>query len=235
MTTPALDPDHHFSNDEPAEGQVFGVIGAWDGHRVGRGRVVVDSTWHHFFEINLSGDRHLEDNDLPAQHRQKQFGFYVEAEGGSRVPNAAYRSIKAYFRNLVYWLIPAGRRGLIFWRSLDKIVRRPQIREELAGLTASGRLGLEHFLHFGQLAERYFAQARGACATLEFLLKVPPDLDFPLRRVLELNLDAWDPKWKLAAAFAEAQRHAFGELRKLLAAGADVQPGLARALSDSAR
>ena len=54
VTTPALDPDHHPDDTDPAEGKVFGVIGAWDGHRVGRGRVVVDSTWHHFFDINLS-------------------------------------------------------------------------------------------------------------------------------------------------------------------------------------
>jgi hypothetical protein len=115
VTTLAFDPVHP-SDPEPTEGRIFGVIGAWDGHRVGRGRVVVDSTWHHFVDINLSGDRHLEDNDLGEEHLQKQFGFYVPGEDGTREPNAAYGMIKAYYRNLIYWLIPANRRGLFSGR-----------------------------------------------------------------------------------------------------------------------
>jgi hypothetical protein len=55
----------------------FGAIAAWDGQRVGKGRVVVDATWHHFFNINLTGDRYLEDDNLPPQHQQKLHGFYV--------------------------------------------------------------------------------------------------------------------------------------------------------------
>jgi hypothetical protein len=150
------------------------------------------------------------------------------------------------------------------------------------------QLHLEHYLHYGQLAERYFGQARGHCATYEFLIKLPPELEFAGRDWLVLNLDAWDPKWKfrgfeklrrehwlgaigvaprmdvlptlvlgigvvaaatvlakrrrddnderlrktLAAAFAEVQRHAFGELRKLLTAGGDVHAGYARMLAD---
>ena len=32
----------------------FGVIGAYDGHRAGVGRIVVDATWHHFVNINVT-------------------------------------------------------------------------------------------------------------------------------------------------------------------------------------
>ena len=283
VTSPELDPAHH-GDDIPAEGQEFGVIGAWDGHRVGRGRVVVDSTWHHFFDINLSGDRHLEDNDLPDGQRQMLFGFFVPGADGTRELNDAGRMIMAYFRNLIYWLIPAGRRALTFWPALDKVVRRPQLREELATLAGFDRLTLPHYLHFGQLAEKYFSQARGACATYELLIRLPPDLEFPVRDWLRDNFDPWDPKWKfrgfeklrreqwlgglglapgmniipqltlgigvvaaavtlakrkrdddearvgklLSTAFADVQRHALGELHKLLAAGADVQSKFAR-------
>ena len=33
----------------------FPQIAAYDGQEIGRGRVVVDSTWHHWFDMNLAG------------------------------------------------------------------------------------------------------------------------------------------------------------------------------------
>jgi hypothetical protein len=33
----------------------FGGLGAYDGHQVGVGRVLVDATWYHWFNINLVG------------------------------------------------------------------------------------------------------------------------------------------------------------------------------------
>ena len=135
VTSPALDPEHT-GGVAPAEGKTFGVIGAWDGHRVGKGRVVVDSTWHHFFDINLSGDRYLEDNSLPANQQQKLHGFYVPDGSGGRVPNEPYRMIMWYFRNIVYWLIPADRLQSIWWQALSEIVKRPQLNEELGTMRA---------------------------------------------------------------------------------------------------
>jgi hypothetical protein len=108
VTSPALDPEHTGATT-PAQGMTFGVIAAWDGHRVGKGRVVVDSTWHHFFDINLSGDRYLENNNLPPNQQQKLHGFYVPDGSGGRVPNTPYRMIAWYYRNIVHWFIPAGR------------------------------------------------------------------------------------------------------------------------------
>ena len=59
----------------------FGLIGAWDGHSAGGnyGRVLVDSTWHHWFNINLRG---------------------LESE----TPTTEYDDILAYFRNCAIWL-----------------------------------------------------------------------------------------------------------------------------------
>lgn len=60
----------------------FGLIGVWDGHdaRADKGRVVVDSTWHHWFNVNLEG---------------------LRAENGTE-----YKDILAYFRNVAIWLSP---------------------------------------------------------------------------------------------------------------------------------
>lgn len=194
VTSPALDMVHT-GGTAPAQGKTFGVIGAWDGHRVGKGRVVVDATWHHFFDINISGDRYLENNSLGSQHEQKLHGFFVPDGSGGRIPNAHYRMIMWYFRNIIYWLIPADRYQSIWWWSLIEIVKRPQLSEELSGYRearAFETLHLEHYFYFGQLAESYFNQARGHCATYDihrYLYK--PKI--PWWEWIQEVVDVWDP------------------------------------------
>lgn len=84
--------------DDPthiANARSFGVVGAYDGHRVGVGRVTVDSTWHHFFDINLIGD--------PVAPFPKTQGFKASADG-----LLALGHIEAYFRNIGVWLARPG-------------------------------------------------------------------------------------------------------------------------------
>ena len=69
----------------------FGVVGAYDGHLTGVGRVVVDSTWHHFFDINLVGD--------PVAPSPKNQGFNASAGG-----KAVLAEIQTYYRNIGTWL-----------------------------------------------------------------------------------------------------------------------------------
>lgn len=71
----------------------FGVLGAYDGHRVGVGRVLVDATWHHWFNINLVGFLAATDPASPS------FDPAV-------VPQ--WEEIKAYFRNVGVWLARPG-------------------------------------------------------------------------------------------------------------------------------
>ena len=81
----------------------FGVIGAYDGHVVKVGRVVVDSTFHHFFNINLDG-AHSNSSD-PV----KQLGFLASTEG-----QKSYDQIKSYFRNIALWLAPPAVQKCMF-------------------------------------------------------------------------------------------------------------------------
>lgn len=74
-----------------AQARRFGVVGAYDGHRAGVGRVAVDSTWHHFFDINLIGD--------PVAPFPKTQGFKASSDG-----QKALADIRSYFRNLATWL-----------------------------------------------------------------------------------------------------------------------------------
>ncbi len=194
ITTPAMDPEH-FGGDTPANGKLFGAIGAWDGHRVGKGRVVVDATWHHFFDINLTGDRYLENNGLPPAHQQKLHGFYVPDGSGGRVPNSQYRMIMWYFRNIVYWLIPANRYRPIWWDAVATIAKQPQLREELTHLreaSAFTKLRLADYFYIGHITNSYFAQARGACANFlvhEYIFK--PKI--PWWEWIQKFVDIWDP------------------------------------------
>jgi hypothetical protein len=194
VTSPALDPQHQHTTT-PANGTTFGVVGAWDGHRVGKGRVAVDSTWHHFFDINLSGDRYLEDDSLPGNQLQKLLGFYVADGSGNSVPNAAYRAIRWYYRNIIYWLIPADRGTPIWWKTLAQLTVGPQLSEELQRARVQGAwrdLRLDHFLYFGQLAEDYLAQARGSCATHEVHRYIHRP-KIPWWEWVEEIVDIWDP------------------------------------------
>ena len=67
----------------------FGVLAAYDGHKANVGRVVVDATWHHWFNINLTGFLAATDPESPGYDP-------------SVVPK--WEEIKAYFRNVAAWL-----------------------------------------------------------------------------------------------------------------------------------
>lgn len=71
------------------EPRPFGLLGTYDGHlpAANVGRIVVDSTWHHWFNMNLMG---LGTGDISQQ-------------------SASYRDILAYFRNVAVWLAPKER------------------------------------------------------------------------------------------------------------------------------
>ena len=72
-------------------GQEIGVVAAYDGHRADIGRVAADSTWHHFFDINLLGD--------PTLDPVNDNGFVATTAG-----QKALKHIENYYLNLAVWL-----------------------------------------------------------------------------------------------------------------------------------
>jgi hypothetical protein len=78
----------------------FGLVGAYDGDRVGIGRVVVDSTWHHWFSYNLHG---------------------FKADNPS-----VFERMQAYYRNVGLWLATrAQRQSLLFATTWGPVVSDP--------------------------------------------------------------------------------------------------------------
>lgn len=73
-------------------GKEIGLVSVYDGHNVDVGRIVADSTWHHWFDINLTGI---------APPPSPYAGFDDTPAG-----QAALTKIDAYFLNCGVWLAP---------------------------------------------------------------------------------------------------------------------------------
>lgn len=79
----------------------FGILGAYDGDAAGIGRVVVDSTWHHWFSYNLHG--------------------FVSAQ-----PDLVFSHMQAYYRNVALWLAtPAQRQAMLVAAAWGPVVSDP--------------------------------------------------------------------------------------------------------------
>ncbi len=75
-------PPYVFSKGPQPARSRFPMISVYDGHRAGVGRVATDSTWHHWFDVNI-GD--------------------IKAENGDN-----WAKISRYYINLASWLSPPG-------------------------------------------------------------------------------------------------------------------------------
>lgn len=91
----------------PVAPELFGVIGAYDGHQAGVGRIVVDSTWHHWININLNG----------AGAGGLAGGVATDGLYSGAAPTPEYLQIQQYFQNIAGWLEPTQLRicSIIIW------------------------------------------------------------------------------------------------------------------------
>lgn len=136
--------------------KTFGGIAVYDGHKAEVGRVLVDSTWHHFFNMNLIGrNGALSPSDE---------GFKYNAEG-----LAAYEEIKAYFRNIVIYLAPPGCQARMrflaaYWARWNNQIStefRPYHLNEL-----NDRDRIFEFRRLGELAKDLYGQYASRCQSM---------------------------------------------------------------------
>lgn len=108
----------HIQEKGASPAKRFGVIGAYDGQPASLGRVVVDSTWHHWMSINLSGSYETDvDGDPDVPGNQDLVGFQ-EAD------NTSYKKIITYYRNVAVWLAPKNKQQkmlayVAFWGAMS--------------------------------------------------------------------------------------------------------------------
>src|SRR6266850_1253510 len=92
----------------PGLGRRYELVAAYDGDPASVGRIIADSTWHHYFNVNLSG--------------------FTDTTAGSDLD-----LIGQYYGNLTIWLAPrklrrAMTRAMFWW-----IVNHPLMSEESVG------------------------------------------------------------------------------------------------------
>jgi hypothetical protein len=98
-------------------------VAAYDGDRVGVGRIVAHSTWHHFVNVNLVGFRNPDGT-----------------------PGTVLERIGTYYRNLALWLSPEKERASVIFDAIKWAARHPLVREvhggppPLVGQTAANLL-----------------------------------------------------------------------------------------------
>ena len=113
---------------QPVVPRLFSIIVAYDGHsagkasdtseRAGVGRVVVDSSFHHFVNINLRGT---------GSGDNRKRGLY---DFRNR-PTREYQAIKQYYRNLRKWLLPPEKQASYYANMLLAIRYVSPLIEEI--------------------------------------------------------------------------------------------------------
>jgi hypothetical protein len=151
----------------PVRPRMFGVISAYDGRLAqpytGQtqrpGRIVCDSTWHHFLNVNLDG------------RSTSRSGLGTWSGGspgiGTFTPGAALEKIFTYYRNIAKWLQPANRIWCFVWWDLVAVRFHPLMIEEVREVP---RLkSWRDFLGLGREAAKLIAAAHGEGVVREMI------------------------------------------------------------------
>lgn len=113
----------------PSPKKRFGVLGVYDGHEARVGRVVVDSTWHHWFNENL-------------------IGFAGDAD------TTHYEKMQDFYRNVAVWLAPPGQQAAMLCTALWNASFSTQATQELGPKVGMFRSGLAAKDVLGRTASR---------------------------------------------------------------------------------
>ena len=125
----------HVQNDHQATGfkglataKAFGALGVYNGQPVNRGRVVVDSTWHHWFDVNLIGRPVGNLDSSPMNSTNPKTKGFNNSTAGQNVLSR----IDNFFRNVAIWLAPTGKQHCMFLRATWGVVLRYPLIERLS-------------------------------------------------------------------------------------------------------
>ncbi|MDG2533931.1 hypothetical protein P6144_09760 [Sphingomonas sp. HITSZ_GF] len=190
---------------DPTISQTFAGICAYDGHRAGVGRVVTDSTWHHFVNINLVG--------IPTKPvgDPKRLGFLASPTG-----QAHFEAIKTYYRNLAVWLSPPERIQCMNSHFLWWIVQRERVLEAVLTARAIGleKVDTRTLSLIGRHARDVLGRYAGPCQSMRVIIDL-----LQARPELVKEIDPWIPR---DAKLRDLERVEDGEELPLV----DLQPML---------
>lgn len=109
--------------DRSKGGIEVGLVAAYDGDLAGVGRIVTDSTWHHYFNVNLN--------------------LFIPPG----VPNSPTDQIGQFYANLAVWLTPLVKRQEMAAAMIESIVTPDSLSIESSDeeLTNLGQMAYEEF------------------------------------------------------------------------------------------
>ncbi len=168
----------------PVPPRLFNIIVAYDGHRAGKaaetyekdyvGRVVVDSSFHHFLDINLRGTG------------SNKKGLYDDNNN----PTRDYLAIKQYYRNIVLWLLPPEKQASYYMNMLRTVRRLSPLIEEIRPIKDPT---LEELLFAGRATYQAISERFSRADAIKCALVAASTLSDALRAAAEEFLDPWRP------------------------------------------
>jgi hypothetical protein len=158
--SPEVMHDVHHGDPDPANARWTGTVGVYDGHRAGVGRVVVHSTWHHFFDINLIGDNAANRPSVTDPRAAIWRKGFTGSPNGQRV----LAQLDQYYRNIVRWLSPGVGARLRLAGVVAQLAMTHHVREVLETADATPA-------QVGAYAWDYALRLTPACTTMELVFQ----------------------------------------------------------------
>lgn len=110
-----------FLGKSPLTPRSFISINAYEGHRESVGRIVTDSTWHHYVNINIDG----------SGNNASRSGFYEPDANGDLVETEDLIKIRQYYVNMAEWLMPGNVRRCLYLPTISIQLADLFLRENL--------------------------------------------------------------------------------------------------------
>lgn len=166
----------------PTMAHSFPSIGVWDGRLANAGRIVVDSTWHHFVNINLNGEG------------SQGSGFSNDDLSGrqSGLNAADYTAIKQYFMNIATWM--TRKKSFLCWRRYIwlELLRNSQLIEASLNnpVEKIEKITIADLCSIGSLAQEILSSKYSPAFAREFMLESMENLNPEFSSML----NNWKPK-----------------------------------------
>jgi len=162
---------------DPTDPHCFPSIAVWDGWKANAGRIVVDSTWHHFVNINLNGAGSGPGIDMPGQEPGLSTSdWYVVCQ--------YYMNIATWMSRRKFWW--CWRRRLIF-----ELLNESQLVEASLDnpFDHRERIPMEDLQSIGSLAEEILSARFNPVFAKSFLLDIVEEIN----PRFAAELDGWSP------------------------------------------
>jgi hypothetical protein len=160
----------------------FPSIAVWDGRPANAGRIVVDSTWHHFVNINLNGEGSQGSGFSPNDLAGLQSGLN----------NSDYHAIRQYFMNIATWM--TRKKSWWCWRRFIwiELLRDSQLIEASLNNPTEKleNISLADLSSIGSLADEILSNKYSPSFSREFLVETIEAINPNFSKLI----NAWVPE-----------------------------------------